>query len=213
MSHIFIGIIAPSTVLIPIGVAIYKYARMPLSLRYIFFYLIISACINFVAILLSYQSINNLPLLHLLTFFELFLLLYYFSCLFEYKISITVKYVCWVSLLFCLVNSLWLQSIFSFNSYARGIEAIIIILVSLLYFVRVPEKQKTPWDILIVSGLLLYYAGSFFLYLFSNFLKKGHRLSTMVWDVNASIVLILYLLITLGIIKCKRQMTTSTSFS
>src|SRR5258706_12824282 len=151
MSHIFIGIIAPSTILIPIGAAVYKYVRMPLTLRYIFFYLVISACINLVAIILSYQSINNLPLLHLLTLFELFFLLYYFSGLFERKISITLKYVCWMSLLFCLVNTVWLQSIFSFNSYARGLEAIIIILVSLLYFVRVSERQKTSWEIFIVS--------------------------------------------------------------
>ncbi|MDP4265720.1 MAG: hypothetical protein Q8941_24590 [Bacteroidota bacterium] len=213
MSHIFIGIIAPSTILIPIGVALYNYARMPLTLRYIFFYLVISACINLVAILLSYQSINNLPLLHLLTLFELFFLLYYFSLLFERKISIALKYVCWGSLLFCLANALWWQSIFSFNSYARGLEAIIIILVSLLYFVQVPERQKTSWEIFIVSGLLLYYAGSFFLYLFSNFLKKGYGLSTLVWNVNAALVIILYILITVGILKCNRQMIISTSSS
>lgn len=213
MSHIFIGIIAPSTILIPIGAAVYKYARLPLTLRYIFFYLVISACINLVAILLSYRSINNLPLLHLLTLFELFFLLYYFSELFERKISIVLKYVCWISLLFCLANALWLQSIFSFNSYARGLEAIIIILVSLLYFVHVPEGQKTAWEIFIVSGLLLYYAGSFFLYLFSNYLKKGYGLSTIVWDVNAALAVILYFLITIGIIKCNTQMTTSTSSS
>lgn len=182
---------------------------MPVTLRYIFFYLVISACINLAAILLSYRGINNLPLLHLLTVCELFFLLSYFSRLFTQRISVVLKYVCGLSVLFTLVNSIWFQSIYSFNSYARGLEAIIIILVSLLYFINVPEKERTASEMAIVSGLLLYYAGSFFLYLFSNSLKAGYRFSTIIWNVNAALAIILYILITIGIIKCSRRMTTS----
>jgi hypothetical protein len=213
MSHVYIGIIAPSIILIPIGIAASRYASLPKPVRFVFFYLIISACINLVAILLSYRGINNLPLLHLLTLFELFFLLHYFSGLFDQRLAKAIKYACWICILFCVINAIWLQSIFSFNSYARGLEAIVFILVSLLYFVVLPERRKTSWDIFIVAGLLLYYAGSFFLYLFSNFLKPGHGMSTTVWNINATLVVIMYLLISVGIIKCNRQMTISTHSS
>lgn len=213
MSHVFIGLIAPSIILLPIGVAIYKYVQMPLPVRYIFYYLVTSGCINLIAIILSYHSINNLPLLHLLTLCELYFLLRFYAALFEHSISVIIKYVCAGTMLASLANSLWLQNIYTFNSYARGLVAISIIFLSLLYFIHVPESKKKPADICIVSGLLLYYAGSFFLFLFSNYLKKGYALSTVIWDVNASLVIVLYILIAIGILICNRRTIIFTSCS
>ena len=205
MSHLFIGLIAPSIILLPVGVALYRYTGMPLTFRYIFYYLVISGCINLVAIILSYQRINNLPLLHLLTLFELYFILSFFAALFEKKIAAIINITCRCIVILSLINSLWVQSIYTFNSYARGLAAITIIILSFFYFIQVPEPRKLPAEICVVAGLLLYYTGSFLLYLFSNYLKKGYAFSTIVWNVNAALAVILYILIALGISKYNRE--------
>lgn len=211
MSHLFIGVIAPCTILLPVSIAIIKYVNLPVAVRYVFYYLLCSGSINLAAIILSNRGINNLPLLHLLTLVELYFLLKFYSTLFEDSTAVMIKYGCAIAILASLANSIWLQSIYTFNSYARGVVAICIILSSLIYFIRIPEDKKRPAELIIVYGLLFYYAGSFFLFLFSNYLKKGYASSTIVWNINASLVIVLYIFITVGILKCKRRTTTSIS--
>jgi hypothetical protein len=213
MSHLFIGVIAPCTILAPVSIAIIKYVNLPVTVRHVFYYLLSSGCINLAAIILSYNGINNLPLLHLLTLFELFCLLKFYSALFEGRSSVMIKYGFTFTMLASLANSLWLQSIFTFNSYARGLTAICIMLSSFLYFIRVPENKKMPGELTIVLGLLLYYAGSFLLFLFSNYLKAGYGSSTIVWNINASLIILLYIFITVGILQCKPRTTTFISCS
>lgn len=213
MSHLFIGVIAPCTILVPVSIAIFKYVNLPVTARHVFYYLVSSGCINLVAIILSYSGINNLPLLHLLTLFELFFLLKFYSALFEGRSSVMIKYGFTFTMLASLANSIWLQSIFTFNSYARGLTAICIMLSSFLYFIRVPENKKMPGELTIVLGLLLYYAGSFFLFLFSNYLQAGYGSSTIVWNINASLIILLYIFITAGILQCKPRTTTFISCS
>jgi hypothetical protein len=211
MSHLFIGAIAPALILLPVSVAVLKFAQMPLSVRQIFYYLLGSGCINLIAILLANRGIINLPLLHLLTLLELYFLLKFYSTLFEGNTTVIIKYTSVITILASLANSIWLQNIYKFNSYARALVAISIILLSLLYFIKVPENKKVPAELVIVYGLLLYYAGSFFLFLFSNYLKSGLGSSTMVWNINAALLVIFYLFITAGILKCNQQPTTSIS--
>jgi hypothetical protein len=211
MSHLFIGAIAPALILLPVSVAVLKFAQMPLSVRQIFYYLLGSGCINLIAILLANRGIINLPLLHLLTLVELYFLLKFYSTLFEGNTTVIIKYTSVITILASLANSIWLQNIYKFNSYARALVAISIILLSLLYFIKVPENKKVPAELVIVYGLLLYYAGSFFLFLFSNYLKSGLGSSTMVWNINAALLVIFYLFITAGILKCNQQPTTSIS--
>jgi hypothetical protein len=207
MSHLFIGIIAPCTILLPVSIAIIKYVNLPITARHIFYYLLFSGCINLAAIILSYRGINNLPLLHLLTLFELFFLSRFYSALFDGRGPVMIKYGFSITMLASILNSILLQSIFTFNSYARGLAAISIMLSSFLYFIRVPENKKMPGELIIVLGLLLYYAGSFLIFLFSNYLKTGHGSSTIVWNINASLIILLYIFITVGILKCKPRTT------
>lgn len=211
MSRFFIGVIAPASILLPVSIAIIKYARMPLSMRQIFYYLLSSGGINLIAILLANNGKNNLPLLHLLTLVELYFLLKFYSALFEGRTTVIIKYISVIAILASLANSIWLQNIYKFNSYARALVAISIILLSLLYFIKVPENKKVPAELFIVYGLLLYYAGSFFLFLFSNYLKSGYGLSTMVWNINAALLIVFYIFVTVGILKCNHQPTTFIS--
>lgn len=211
MSHLFIGVIAPCTILLPLIIAIINYVNLPPAVKHIFYYLLCSGCINLAAIILSYNGINNLPLLHLLTLFELFFLLKFYAVLFEGRSSVLIKYGFVFTMLASFANSIWLQSIFTFNSYARGLAALSVMLASLAYFIRVPENKKMAGELIIVLGLLLYYAGSFLLFLFSNYLKSGYGSSTIVWNINASLIIVLYIFITVGILKCKPRTTTFIS--
>lgn len=213
MSHIYMGIIVPATIVLPLIAGILYYRHLSVAMRFIFYYLVVSGCINVVAVILSYHDMNNLPLLHLLTVAELFFLLRYYTAIIHFKNSrFIINIVCALAILFCIIDAAWIESIFTFNSYSRGLTAIIMIVFSILYFIMPATQLKQLIHVYAVAGIISYYAGSFLIFLFANFLKAGYSLSSVLWVINATLVLIMYLLFTKAFLLC-RPTTISTSSS
>ena len=212
MSHLFIGIIAPSCILIPLFIGFRKGLHQHAALRYLMYYLFLSGAINFLAILLSYNGQNNLPLLHLLTLVEMILLSLFYGCLLEPKHARIIKRIGIAAAAISLLNSLFIQGLFAFNSYARGMLAILVICYSLLFLLRAQRVAGLPGAVFLVTGCMIYYGGSVFLFLFSNFLESGTAGSTLIWNVNAALTVILYILLSIGLKKCTQQPTISMSY-
>jgi hypothetical protein len=112
--------------------------------------------------------------------------------------------------LFCIVNILFLQGIDRHNTYSRPLEAIMFIALSVCYWWYAGnEESSDAWTSVpvnwILSGLLLYFSSSFFLFVFSNYLAGKYSLSVneLVWNIHATLVVIMYFLFTIGFIKCK----------
>jgi hypothetical protein len=82
-------------------------------------------------------------------------------------------------LVFTAINSLFIQPIFTFNSYAIAVESVLVIILSLLTFIVMLEdivkKQRKSlakslnW---INSGLFIYYSSSLFIFYINTFLFK-----------------------------------------
>lgn len=213
-SLIYTGIIVPVSVLIPIGMAASKRKYADRALKIIWYYLLLDCVVNVLAVVLANHKINNLPVLHVFTILEFVWMSYfYLSVLKDKAAGRMIRFLLVLFPVFCIVNFLFFQSIYQFNTYARPVEALIIMSYSLAYFAQ-SNDAETRWSLNPVnwmnSGILLYFSGALFIFSFSNLTvneisKKYYAINILMWNIHATLLLIMYLLIAFGFSKCRKQ--------
>lgn len=190
---------------ITIGIIRFKYLKN--ELRFIWYFTLLGAFSEIATRSISYfyPKLNTLPGLHLYTILEFVTigLFYhtYFGNFFHKKI---LPYTIIGFVLLAIINALWVQGIFNFNTYASGLEGILIILLSLLCFYKMlieldtrdPTKQPIFW---INSGFLFYFAGNLFIFILSNFIKGDNYLLSLAWGMHAFLMLVLHLFLGIGL--------------
>jgi len=144
---------------------------------------------------------NNLPLLHLYTLFEfVFLSLFYWTILLG-KQRYGKYFSSFVVLIVCLIvgNSIFLEPLTSFNTNAKGLSQVIIMAYTIIYFFnRMSIEVQTKNLILnrINAAILLYYAGSLFVFTFAQFIEeRSDKVLTLLWMFNSILYLVFQLLI------------------
>lgn len=195
--YLFYTIIVPGSILIPLLVFIPRYKIAKTEERVLFYYLIIAGLINLVAIILSMNGITNLPLLHLYTIMEAVFLLGYFRLIFrEPAIKKAIGLIMVLFPILCVLNFSFLQSIYTFNTHTRPLEAILITFFCLLYLYKSGFadnwiKQTTSW---FNAGILIYFPAAFIIFVLSNYMlaSKNAAMNTIVWNVHAALVLLMY---------------------
>ena len=206
-------IIVPASILIPIIIVISRFQKMPAYAKCLLTYLVMAAIVNTTATILTWNRENNLWLLHIYTILESFLLLYFFKLIIINKrANSIIRVLLWVFPLFCVVNFLFLQSIYNFNSYTRPVEAIILITLCAVYWWQENEEDaEKSWGNIpnnwIITGLMLYFAVVFFLFLLANYVLTRETIKSarnLVLDTHATLVLVMYLLMAVGFMKCKK---------
>ncbi len=198
LKYIFHSIIVPCSILIPIFLFIPKFKIAPKEFKVLFYFLLLSALINTTAILIRPYKVNNLPLLHLFTIVEAVFILSYFKQIFvEPKIKQILSWLVFIFPILCILNFSFLQSIYTFNTYTRPLEAILITFFCMLYLYRSKFSEdwlKNPinW---INGGILIYFPAAFIIFILSNYLTKSSNssMNTMVWNIHAALVLFMYL--------------------
>lgn len=149
---------------------------------------------------------NNLPLLHIYTLGEFLLLSFFYRKLlpdYNFFRKFFPAFLLIVSLLI-LLNTIFLQSIYVFNSYAKTLVQIILIIYSMMFFFNLPEtsnfKTAEGWSLRIInSAVLIYYCGSLFIFMFSNiFIEKG-LIYNGFWIFNAVLNFLFQILVLLGL--------------
>ena len=148
---------------------------------------------------------NNIPLLHILTIVEFALIAYIYKNSLAPILSKEKIY--WIIGLFSfgsLINSVFFENIFEFNAYARAIEALLIILLTLTYFyltlkdMREKHLERAPlfW---ISSGLLIYFSSSLFINIYSNMLFGFGSNSYTMWGIHAILNIVPYIFYTIAL--------------
>lgn len=213
-SLIYTGVIVPVSVLIPIGIAVSKRKHTNRPLKIIWYYLLLDCLINVLAVVLANRKINNLPVLHVFTIIEFVLMsFFYLSILKHETVGTIIKYLLVIFPIFCVLNFLFFQSIYQFNTYARPVEALIIMGCSLAYFAQ-SNDAETSWSLNPVNwiniGILLYFSGALFIFSFSNLTvnkmnEKYYAINILMWNIHATLLLLMYLLIAFGFSKCSKQ--------
>jgi len=194
---IYQGYVVPASTLLPIAAGLVNYKRVDRSLRTLTWYLCFALTINVIAVVLASRHTNNMPLLHFYTAGELVLVTLYFKHAFNDR-----KTDRWLNLIMimypvlCVVNFVFFQSIYSFNTYTRPLEALIIILLSALYFAWPNTDRVTTAGRWVAGGFLLYFCSSFFQFIFSNvvshYASKAQK--SLIWNMHATFVLMMYVL-------------------
>jgi len=200
LKFIFNGIIVPLSILIPLFFGILNWKKGTTGSRLLFFYLVISGLINLCGIVVVQFKHNNLPLLHLYTIVETVFILSYFRTIFIdpfLKKALLISTVLFP--IICILNFGFLQSIYTFNTYTRPLEAILITFFCLLYlyksgFTENWLEKSTNW---FNMGILIYFPAACIIFIVSNYLvfgKMNKVMNSMVWNIHGALVLIMYLI-------------------
>jgi hypothetical protein len=214
-SLIFMGLIVPASVLIPISVALIKYRWVDRVLLLIFYYLLLDGIVNLFGVVLFRSHINNLPLLHIYTVLEFLLLSFFYTKLLKGVLARNIiRFLMVLFPLLCIINFTFFQSILRFNTYTRPLEILLIMGYSLAYFAQANEANEVKsWSsnslIWVNIGIVLYFSGALFIYSFSNFTTaytspKYQSLNLFIWDIHAALLLCMYLLFSWGFYICRK---------
>jgi len=202
----------PSSVLLPIIFAFTNYKKLDKSGIIILYYLLLSGVISILAEVAERMFHNNLPLLHFYTLAELLILVEFYKRLEVVKSN--TAFLTGVQVfftVFCIANVIFWQHIKTYPSYSLSLDALILMLLSVIFYAKIlnailDTKTTNIPSFWFNSGIFLYFSGSFFLFIFSNFinLNLSGTAWNIIWNLHALFVFIMYILFTVGFIKCKK---------
>jgi hypothetical protein len=211
MSTFLTGAIVPLSILLPLFYGFLRWEQIGQSGKVVIFYLLISAFINLGADLLLFNRAANLPLLHVYTAIEFIVLSSFYKHLLQSRRStliLTISQV--VFLLLCVINAIFFQSPLTFNSYSLSAGALGMMLMAVNYFAKLAtassgQRVSNQPEFWFNTALFLYFSGSSMLYIASNFLLQVSRKEfQLLWNIHAFFVFFMYILFTIGFIKCKK---------
>lgn len=162
--------------------------------------------------ILSVRNIPNLFIFHIYTFIEFLLLSLFFKNILN-QLKVVEKYgYYWILLVLFLIvgNTIFLQPLHSFNSNAKTLTQFIYLGYALAYFFNAPliKNQEINFLNLIISAILLYYAGSLFIFMFSKVLAERNQIVLSFWIANSVLYLIFQIMVFTGLWRYRRMKFT-----
>jgi hypothetical protein len=188
----------PYVLLLTLSIGFIRLKYLNNELKFIWYFILLGAFseLSTRSVTYFYPTLNILPGLHLYTILEFITvgLFYhtYFGNFFNRKILPTtiIGFVFWA-----IINGFFIQGILNFNTYASGLEGILIIFLSLLCF----YKMLIELDTRDPTKQPIYFAGNLFIFILSNFIKGDNYLLSLAWGMHAFLMLILHLFLGIGL--------------
>lgn len=203
---------APWLIFLPWLLALSKQLYYPPALKTIFHYLSLAVVTHVLSFTLWKLKKNNLIILHIYTVAEYLILLRYYYLLLKGYLPVTLFIILAFAFpLFSILDTLLIEDPLEANTYSRTVEALLFIFLSVSWFVKSvseisPGNPSNRSLHLITGGFLIYFAGSVMLFSFVdniNQLAKPFRMN--VWSIHTLLLVILYLLITIGLWKHNKK--------
>ena len=204
--------VGPYATLPAILLGLVKFRVLPTALRIVVIHLLIAGLVDLAATILWNNKINNLFLLHIYTIEECGMILWFYSYVLSDAMSRrNFLYVFIGFAVLSAANSAFVQPLTRNNTYARSLEAMIVIICAVMYFYRMLSESKlksparTPY-FWINTGFLIYFSGSLVLFTLSNYIRgpQYKQLRIDVWTLHALFAIIMYALIAVGLWKHKK---------
>lgn len=206
------------SILIPFFIGIYRYKHLNRSLRLFFYFVIYGTTSEIVSrIVIHYGLItyegrtNTLPISHLYLLLEFLILGFFYSHIL--KGIIHKRVIITLIILFeicCLINTLFLQSIFVYPAVPLSLSKIFLVTFSILFFYKVMTEARIPklWEeplIYINLAVLIYYAGNlFYSLLFNLILDYSREFAILTNYYFAGLNTLFYVLVAVGFCKSDR---------
>lgn len=211
-SKFFMSVFVPYSILLPVIIGAVQFKKLTESAKVIWYYLLVSGIISFLAYFVGrVMHLNNLWLIHIYTALEVVLFCWFYKKILQVPPKANLFWIMPVAFVFlCIFNALFFQSIYTYSSYTRSVEAIICIIFALNYFARLAtvdthKKTVTMPEFYFNSGIFLYFSGAFMLFVFSNFIiNASTHIYNVLWVIHAALVLCMYLFFSAGLFLCKR---------
>lgn len=209
MSHFYNFYIAPSTAFIPLIIGIRRQRRLCISYRFLLAFLVLSITSSILMRVFAYVFHDNSVILKLYTIgeFPLLAIFYYwqFDSLKMRRIIVTTI------VLFAAISSILFGVSFKsvpFDDYSTSLESLLIIFlgISLIYKNGDLSATSKSWGYYPTNwfntGILLYFSGSLFIFLLTNYiLIDNNAVYLIMWDVNATLFVLLNLFLSIGFLK------------
>jgi hypothetical protein len=198
--------------ILPVFVSVLMFKKLNYELKVIFYFLLLSVFFEFVSRFLGYLKFKNtLPLLHLYTILEFSFIWWFYYRFFKNFYSQKVMIGVWVTfVILAILNSAFIQKLDTFNTYARGLESVGVIVMTIFAFNKLlaeldnrePTYHPVFW---INAGYLFYFAGSMVVFILSNYFLSDNNLLLVAWGIHAILLAIMYCFISLGLWQLRRQ--------
>jgi len=181
----FIAHASAISVLIPLGLAIAHWKKIPTEISTLKWVLIASFIIDVTSFFFMKFSMNTHPLGNAYLFIQFSILFYIFSFYNSRKILLKFLYAFFV--VFYAINLFFIQSPQIFNTNSNVISSLILIGLSISFFYRLLNElsifhvHRLPM-LWLSFATLIYYSGTLFLFLISNYLfQSTDESNIMMW--------------------------------
>lgn len=184
------------------SIGIVHYKKLSSPFKVLVGYLCFNLAIEIGSVFGAIVYHQNLPLLHLYTLGEFILWTLFYDRLFKEKTFLN-NYLYWILGIvgtLVVMNSVFVQSIFSYNSYAKTLVQTLIICYALRYSFHFTEEAIHPtiaYKMLrVINALvLIYYSSTLFIYMSSVFWLKANGAFRFLSVVNVILNTIFQLII------------------
>jgi len=198
-------------VLISILCAIILFRRLDQPLKAFAYFLLFSGLIQLVSLFFWFKGWNNLLFSHIYVPLGFALLtLFYAQVLKGFINSLILYVISGLFIIFCVLSSIYWQTLKVYNSYALTVETVLIVIYTLSTFIfmlnSIFKETKAELVIslnLINSGLFIYYASSLIIFYFGSDLAiyKPSLLAQYAWLLHAFFSVVMYTLFIIGLWK------------
>lgn len=160
------------------------------------------------AVRMANLGINNMPMTHLIVLGEFIFLSFFYKEILKEHILFKKYFKIYLGITGSLIilNTLYVENIATYNTNAKVLVLFIILMLAVLFFyerskvlIKVNTNEKSVR--LINSALLVYYSGSFFMFLMYKFMVNNEQFYTKnILIFNASLYLLFTTFILIAIL-------------
>ncbi|MGL5888709.1 MAG: hypothetical protein ACRC3B_02420 [Bacteroidia bacterium] len=212
------------SVLVPVFAILFWWIKSPVKLyeqKIIAAYILLAVATEIIAKAVGRIFLNNLPVLHVYTLLQFLIVAWLYKPIMNGKIMSKIWLVLTVAFLAgSIINSLFIQSVWKFNGYARASESLIIVLFVLWYFRKLlfsEDAIKPLQDIpmfWISTGMLFYFSACFFVFLLSGDVYIiNSKVFAISWAFHDLILIIHYIFITAALWPTRQPTPSMSPFS
>jgi|JI10StandDraft_1071094.scaffolds.fasta_scaffold656717_2 hypothetical protein len=206
--------ISATSVLVPIILAGIQWKRLSGELSLLRWILIASFLADVLSLILIKNSISPTPLGNAYLLIQFSLLIYMFSHSKKKKFILATIYS--IYLIFYIINLVFFQSFFEFNTHSIVVSSLILMFISTHYLYKLLNElpivyiDKLPM-LWVAFAVLFYYSGTFFLFLANNYLLKVFEDDyALLWTLHNLLNVTKNLLFAVALWQSYRAMKSST---
>lgn len=201
-------------ILLTVIYAALHYQKLRHELKVFSWFIFFSGIIQFVSLAFWFAGKNNMPLLHLYVAVGFICIARFYSTVLSGFINAKIIWsIAILFLLFTTINSIFIQPVFTFNSYALTLESVLITIIALftfMFFLNDIVKETSGHDTKslnwINSGFFIYYSSNLLIFYFGAIITQtfSRNLNLYTWILHSFFSIVMYTCFFIGLWKRSR---------